>query len=140
MPRATVAEPQGIRKDIEVEIDELSRQVAVCALEVHRTLGPGLMQSTYEHCLAHELAASGIPHKHQCPLPVPYKGSALECGYQVDFLVDGSLVVELKSVDNLLRVHDAQLLRYMKLAGISNGLLVNFNVPHLKDGLRRFVL
>lgn len=123
-----------------VETDELTKQVVECALEVHRTLGPGLLQATYEQCLAHELSSAGIPHRHRCPLPVNYKGLQFECGYQVDFLVDDSLVVELNSVDTLIRVHEAQLLTYMKLAGIHNGLLVNFNVPQLKDGLKRFVL
>jgi len=123
-----------------LEFDDLSKQVIGCALEVHKHLGPGLLESTYEQCLAHELAAAGIPFKVQCPLPVEYKGLKLDCGYRIDLLVDDALIVELKSVDEILPVHKAQLLTYMKLAGISVGLLMNFNVRYLKNGIKRMVL
>jgi GxxExxY protein len=97
-----------------LEFDELSNKVIGCAIEVHRNLGPGLLESTYEQCLAHELKIEGMPFKLQYPLPVEYKGIKLDCGYRIDLLVDNSLIVELKSVDNVLPIHQAQLLTYMK--------------------------
>ena len=99
-----------------------------------------MLESTYEQCLAHELTLAGIPFKLQVALPVNYKGVHLDCGYRVDILVDGKLIVELKSVEKLLGIHEAQLLTYMKLASISTGLLLNFSVTTLKEGIRRFVL
>ena len=123
-----------------VEFDELSNRVIGCALEVHRNLGPGLLESTYEQCLAHEFKIAELPFKLQCPLPVEYKGVKLDCGYRIDLLVDDSLILELKSVDKLLPIHQAQLLTYMKLSGISVGLLINFNVKYLKHGIKRMVL
>ena len=123
-----------------IEFDELSRRVIGCALEVHRALGPGLLESVYQQCLARELALSGIPFRSEVALPVEYKGVQLDCGYRMDFVVDGELIVELKAVDKLLPVHEAQLLTYMKVAGAPVGLLINFNVPLLKQGLKRFVL
>jgi len=123
-----------------MEFDELSNQVIGCALEVHRNLGPGLLESTYEQCLAYELKTVGIPFKLQHPLPVEYKNIRLDCGYRIDVLIGDSIIVELKSVDKILPIHQAQLLTYMKLAGISIGLLVNFNVKYLKDGIKRMVL
>ena len=123
-----------------MEFDELSNQVIGCALEVHRNLGPGLLESTYEQCLAHELKIAGIPFRMQHPLPVEYKGIKLDCGYRIDVLVDDTIIVELKSVDKILPIHQAQLLTYMKLAYIAVGLLINFNVKYLKDGIKRMVL
>ena len=123
-----------------MEFDELSNKVIGCALEVHRNLGPGLLESTYEQCLAYEMKAAGIPFKLQHPLPVEYKNIKLDCGYRIDVLVDNSIIIELKSVDKILPIHQAQLLTYMKLAGISTGLLINFNVKYLKDGIKRMVL
>lgn len=123
-----------------MDFDALSNQVIGCAIEVHRVLGPGLLESTYEQCLAQELSLAGISFKLQCPLPVTYKGVTLDCGYRVDVLVDDALILELKSVDALLGIHQAQLLTYMKLSGIKTGLLINFNVPVLKTGIKRFVL
>lgn len=123
-----------------MEFDSLSKRVIGCAIEVHRELGPGLLESTYEQCLAHELGRSGIDFKLQENMPVHYKGLRLDCGYRVDVLVDDSLILELKSVEAILGIHQAQLLTYMKLAKIKNGLLINFNVPYLKTGLKRFVL
>ncbi len=122
------------------EFDELSHRVIGCALEVHRALGPGLLESTYEQCLAHELTLAKIPFELQAPIPVEYKGVRLECGYRVDFLIDHCLVVELKSVAQVLGIHKAQLLTYMKLSDVRIGLLINFNVELLKDGIKRFVL
>ena len=123
-----------------MEFDELSNRVIGCAIEVHRNLGPGLLESTYEQCLAHELKISGIPFKVQHPLPVQYKGFKLDCGYRIDLLIDNAIIVELKSVDKVLPIHQAQLLTYMKLSGISIGLLMNFNVKYMKSGIKRMVL
>jgi GxxExxY protein len=123
-----------------LEFDDLSREVIGCAIEVHRVLGPGLLESTYEQCLAHELSLHRIPFKLQLPLPVEYKGTRLDCGYRVDLVVDDGIIVELKCVDKILPIHQAQLLTYMKLASVPIGLLINFNVKILKDGIQRFVL
>lgn len=107
---------------------------------MHRNLGPGLLESTYEQCLAHELKCAGISFKLQHPLPVNYNGVKLDCGYRVDLFVDNKIIVELKSVDKVLPIHQAQLLTYMKLAGIKIGLLMNFNVQFMKNGIKRMVL
>ena len=123
-----------------MEFTELSNRVIGCAIEVHRELGPGLLESTYEQCLSHELALNDIAHRTQHPLPVEYKGLRLDCGYRVDVLVQDEIILELKSVEALKGVHEAQLLTYMKLAGIKQGFLVNFNVKLLKAGLRSFIL
>jgi len=123
-----------------VEFSELSNRVIGCAIEVHRTLGPGLLESTYEQCLAHEFALCGIQFHLQHPLPIDYKGIRLDCGYRVDLLVENEIILELKSVEQLLGIHEAQLLTYMKLAHIRQGFLINFNVRRLTDGLKSFVL
>jgi GxxExxY protein len=123
-----------------MEFDELSNRVIGCAIEVHRQSGPGLLESAYEQCLAHELNRNGIKFQLQCPLPVQYKDIRLDCGYRIDILVEDQLIVELKSVDEIKGIHEAQLLTYMKLAGMKIGLLMNFNVTKLKDGIKRFVL
>ncbi len=123
-----------------LQFDELSKRVIGCAIEVHRNLGPGLLESTYEQCLAHELKCAAIPFMLQHPLPVDYNGVKLDCGYRVDLLVDNKIIVELKSVDKVLPIHQAQLLTYMKLAGIKIGLLMNFNVRFMKEGIKRMVL
>ena len=123
-----------------MEFDPLSKRVIGCAIEVHRVLGPGLLESAYRRCLAHELAANGIAFVSEHPVPVQYKGMNLDCGYRVDLLVENKLIVELKSVDQIQQIHEAQLLTYMKLAGIRIGLLINFNVTQLKKGLKRYVL
>ncbi len=123
-----------------MKFDSLSNQVIGCALEVHKHLGPGLPESTYEQCLAHELSSVGISFQLQKPLPVEYKGLMLECGYRIDVLIEDQLIVELKSVNTLLPIHEAQILTYMKLGNIKTGLLINFNTVRLKDGIKRFVL
>jgi GxxExxY protein len=123
-----------------MEFDDLSSRVIGCAIEVHRELGPGLLESTYEQCLAHELKLNGIAFQLQHPQSVQYKGIRLNCGYRLDVLVEKKLIVELKSVDEIKRIHEAQLLTYMKLAEVKIGLLMNFNVTTLKDGIKRFVL
>ncbi len=123
-----------------MKFDPLSNQVIGCALEVHRALGPGLLESAYERCLAHELSQSNIPYKLQCPLPVKYKGIELDCGYRIDLLVAEKLIIELKSVEEITGIHQAQILTYMKLSEVKIGLLINFNVTILKTGIKRFVL
>lgn len=123
-----------------MEFDELSKAVIGCAIEVHRTLGPGLLESTYEQCLAHELSLKGIAFKLQWPIAVDYKGLRIDCGYRVDVLVEDALILELKSVEQLKEIHKAQLLTYLKLAQIGTGLLINFNVKRLQSGIKRFVI
>lgn len=123
-----------------MKFDELSRSVIGCALEVHRNLGPGLLESTYRECLAYELSQTGIPFQMEMPLPVRYKGSLLDCGYRIDLLVSGDLIVEIKSVETLLPIHQAQILTYMRLTKVPVGLLINFNVTKLQNCIRRFVL
>lgn len=108
-------------------------------IEVHRHLGPGLLESAYEHCLAHELALRGLRVQRQVPLPLRYKGLALDCGYRLDLVVEGLVVLEIKAMDHLLPVHEAQLITYLRLMRLPVGLLVNFHVPFLKQGLRRLV-
>ena len=123
-----------------LEFDDVSKHVIGCAIEVHKHLGPGLLESTYQQCLAHELAMANIPFRMEYPVAVDYKGVKLDCGYKIDVLVDDSIILELKSVDEIQPIHKAQLLTYMKLAGISIGLLLNFNVRYLKSGIVRMVL
>ena len=123
-----------------MKFDELSNRVIGCAIEVHRQLGPGLLESTYEQCLAHELKLSGIAFRLQWPLPVQYKEVQIDCGYRVDVLVGDALILELKCVERIMSIHEAQLITYMRLARIKTGLLMNFNVERLRDGIRRFVL
>lgn len=131
---------EGHEGKIRVKFDELSNKVLGCAIEVHRELGPGLLETTYEQCLAYELSRLEIPFKLQVELPVEYKRIRLDCGYRIDLLVDERLIVELKSVDQLQKIHEAQVLTYMKLSRVSVGLLINFNVDVLRKGVRRFVL
>ncbi len=124
-----------------MEFDELSRNVIGCAIEVHRNLGPGLLESTYRQCLACELShAAQIPFQMEVPLPVRYKDVLLDCGYRIDLLVRRDLIVEIKSVETLLPIHQAQILTYMRLANVSLGLLIDFNVTKLQNGIKRFVL
>lgn len=122
-----------------MEFDELSRKVIGCAIEVHRNLGPGLLESTYRQCLACELSHAGIPFQMEVPLPVRYKEILLDCGYRIDVVVSGDLV-EIKCVETLLPIHQAQILTYMRLSKIPVGLIINFNVTKLQNGIKRFVL
>jgi GxxExxY protein len=115
----------------------LTRRVIGLAIQVHRHLGPGLLESAYEECLCFELRQAGIAHTRQEKLPVRYKGFELDCRYQMDLVVEDSLVVEVKSVDQLAPIHEAQLMTYLRLSGHRLGLLMNFNCPMLKDGIRR---
>jgi len=109
-------------------------------MEVHRTLGPGLLESAYQRCLGRELTVRRIPFERERPLPLEYKGVRCECGYRLDFLVADALVVEVKSVEEIAPVHEAQMLTYLRLGGWRVGLLINFNVPLLKQGIRRKIL
>jgi GxxExxY protein len=120
--------------------DPLSEQVIGAAIEVHRILGPGLLESVYQKCLAHELTLRGVGHRQQVKLPIVYKGTILDCDLVMDFVVVDDLVLELKTVEKLQPIHEAQLLTYLKLSHSRRGLLINFNVPLLKDGLKRMVL
>jgi GxxExxY protein len=121
------------------QFDDLTSEIISAAIEVHRALGPGLLESAYEQCLCRELELRGIPFIQQQPVPVEYKGIRLECGYRLDLCVAGRIVVEVKAVTELLKIHDAQALTYLRLTGMSLGLLLNFNVPLMKDGIRRIV-
>ena len=120
--------------------DALSESVIGLAIDVHRHLGPGLLESAYEECLCFELLQKGIIHSRQVPLPVVYRDVRLDCGYRLDLVVDDRLVIEVKAVERLLPVHQAQMLTYVRLGNYKIGLLINFNSVQLKDGLRRFVL
>jgi GxxExxY protein len=117
--------------------DLLSEQIIGACIEIHRSLGPGLLESAYEECLCHELSLRGIRFRRQVPVPVDYKGVLLDCCYRLDVLVEERIVVELKAVENLSPLHTAQTLTYLKLTGLGVALLINFNVPLLKQGLRR---
>ena len=118
----------------------LSREIIGAAIEVHKSLGPGLLESAYESCLCQELKLSGIPFERQVPLGLEYKGVRLEDVYRMDIIVNGMVLLELKSVERLEPIHDAQLLTYLRLSHIWLGLLINFNIPVLKQGIKRFVL
>ena len=120
--------------------NQISEQIIGAAIEVHRHLGPGLLESAYRQCMAHELSLRGLAFESEKSLPVRYKGASLDCGYRVDLLVEGKVVVELKATEALLPVHSAQVLTYLRLTGCRVGLLINWNVPVLRDGIRRVVL
>lgn len=122
---------------IENETDLLTCKIIGAAIEVHRNLGPGLLESAYEVCLAYELYLIKLKVERQQPLPIVYKGIKLNCDYRIDLLVEDAVVIEIKSVIDLAPVHESQLLSYLKLRGGGRGLLINFNVPLLKDGIRR---
>ena len=123
-----------------MKINEITQNIIGCAIEVHKSLGPGLLESAYEECLAFELGKKGLLYRRQQPTPVVYKNIKLDCGYRIDLLVENSVVVELKVVDEFCPVHEAQILTYMKFSNMRFGLLINFNVTALKNGIRRFIL
>jgi len=124
---------------MKVTRDELTEKVIGCAIAVHRELGPGLLESTYEQCLARELSLNGVGFEMQVPLAVEYKGVHIDCGYRIDMLVEGRLLLELKSVEQIAPIHEAQILTYLKLSKIPQGLLINFNVRRLLDGLKSYL-
>jgi len=121
-------------------LNEVTDAIIGAAMEVHRALGPGLLESTYEMCLCRELSIRGLSFKRQVPIPVEYKGVKLDCGFRADIVVDNTILVEIKAIESLAAIHDAQLLSYLKLGGCKIGLLINFNVELLKHGVRRRVL
>ena len=117
----------------------LTQSVIGAAIEVHRVLGPGLLESAYRKCLAHELLHRGLDFRLEVPIPLRYKQAEIDCGFRADIIVGNQLLVELKSVERLLLVHDAQVLTYLKLCGMKVGLLINFNVSSLRNGLKRLI-
>ena len=124
---------------IERQENEISGKIIGAAIEVHKHLGPGLLESAYEECLCRELDLRGIDFKRQVPLPLSYKGLKLDCGYRLDLLVEDKVIVELKTVEAIAPIHEAQILTYLKLRDIRLGLIINFNVPLLVEGIRRLV-
>jgi len=122
-----------------MELNEISGQVVDAAMKVHTALGPGLLENAYEACLEHELGKRGLRVKRQVALPVVYDGVQIDLGYRLDLLVEDAVIVELKAADRIAPIHEAQLLSYLRLSGKKLGLLINFNVLHLKDGMRRMV-
>jgi GxxExxY protein len=120
-------------------LDELTDAIIGGCIEIHRELGPGLLESAYEECLCHELALAGLRFERQKPLPVAYKNVKLDCGYRIDLVVENRVIVELKTVDEIMPIHQAQVMTYLTLANLPVGLLINFNVPILKHGIKRLV-
>jgi len=121
-------------------VNAITGQIVTSAIEVHRALGPGLLESVYERCLAYELIQKGLRVETQKDVPIRYKDVQLECGFRMDMLVEGAVVVEIKAVEKVIPVHQAQIMTYLRLAGIQTGLLINFNEVLLKQGIQRFVL
>ena len=127
------------RDETEQRINNITEKIIGAAIEVHKGLGPGLLESAYEECLCYELSQNGLAFERQVPLPVVYKSVKLDCGYKMDLVVENEVIVEIKAVERLIPVHDAQLLSYLKLHNKKVGLLLNFHVPVLKSGLKRIV-
>ncbi len=123
-----------------MDLNAITEQIVGSTIEVHRALGPGLLESAYEECRVYEMTLRGVRFERQCRLPVAYKGVQLDCGYRLDLLVEKSVVVELKAVEMLQPIHEAQMLTYLKLGGWPIGLLINFSVPVLRRGIKRIVL
>jgi len=121
-----------------MDINDLTGNIIGAAIEVHKVLGPGLLESTYEECLCHELTLRKISYQRQVTIPLDYKGMRLECGYRLDLLVESCVLVVMKACESIQPIHEAQLLTYLKLANLKLGLLINFNVPVLKEGIKRF--
>ena len=130
----------GTERRRKLILEDLTQEIIGCAIEVHKAFGPGLLESAYEECLCHELHLRGMSFRRQVPLPVEYKGLKLECGYRLDIVVEEAVVLELKSVDTVLAVHEAQLLTYLKMTGKKVGFIINFNLPALTRGIVRKVL
>jgi GxxExxY protein len=122
-----------------MDVNQLSNKIIGAAIEVHKALGPGLLESAYEECLCQELELRGLHYERQKPLPVVYKGRKLDCGYRLDVVVENEIILELKSSETLEPIYDAQLLTYLKLSGLHLGLILNFNVSMMRDGIRRIV-
>ena len=122
-----------------MDINQLSSKIIGAAIEVHNSLGPGLLESAYEKCLCHELKLRGLSFENQKPLALSFKGEKLDCGYRLDIVVEKAIIVEMKSCEKIEPIHKAQLLTYLKLSGLSLGLVLNFNVPMMRDGITRIV-
>lgn len=129
----------GEKRCLQMDINSLSSKIIGAAIEVHKTLGPGLLESAYEECMSYELALRGSSFERQKALPVIYKGKKLDCGYRLDMVVENAIILELKSCEKIEPIHKAQLLTYLKLSGLTVGLLLNFNVPVMRDGIVRIV-
>ena len=129
-----------VHQGVPSELDRLGRTIVDAGLKVHRTLGPGLLESAYEHCLAHELKARGLSVARQAALPITYEGVTLDAGYRLDLLVNDAVVIEVKAVEAMTRLHEAQMLTYLRLSGRRLGYLINFNVAMFRNGVRRLVL
>ena len=127
-------------QEVDAKTDRIARTVIDSGFKVHKTLGPGLLESAYEHCLAYELLQRGLTVRRQVPLPIIYEGTKLDAGYRLDILVENSVVLETKAIDALTRLHEAQMLTYLRLSGLRLGLLMNFNVALFRQGVRRFAL
>ena len=121
-------------------IDLLTNKIIGLAIEVHKVLGPGLLESAYEECMCFELAKADIGYERQVQLPVKYKSIKLDCGYRIDIVVEKAIILELKAIETILSIHEAQIITYLKLSNLSVGLLLNFNVPYMKNGIRRYVV
>jgi GxxExxY protein len=130
---------EGAEMNEKDRLDKISREIIGAAIDVHRMLGPGLLESAYATCLQHELLQRGLKVVRELPVPIRYKGITLDCGYRLDLLVEESVVVEVKAVDALAPIHQAQLMSHLRLCGLRVGLLINFNVRMLKHGLKRVV-
>ncbi len=129
-----------MRRDDKLELRGLTEKIIGAAIEVHRNLGPGLLESAYEACLAYELEAAGLKVERQKPVPLAYKDIRLDLGYRLDMVIEDQVVLELKAVDEFTDIHEAQILSYLKFSDYEVGLLINFNVRLLKDGIRRFIM
>lgn len=125
---------------MEIETSPIAHEVIGSAIEVHREIGPGLLESTYSHCLAHEFTRRGVEFLREYSLPVKYKDTNVDCGYRADFIVAGEILIEVKAVESLHPIHQAQMLTYLRLSRIEHGLLINFNVQLLKNGLKSMLL
>lgn len=125
--------------EVDASTDAVARRCVNAAITVHRSLGPGLLENAYEHCLAFELADQGLEVQRQVALPVVYRDTRLDAGYRLDLVISGKVIIEVKAVEALTRLHEAQLITYLKLSGLHVGLLMNFNTVLLKDGLKRLV-
>lgn len=139
MHRRDAEDAEGLVWELEMEINDLTERIIGAAIEVHRVLGPGLLESTYEECMCRESCLRDLPFERQRELPLEYKGMKLDCGYRLDMLVAQKVVIEIKSVSEIEPIHTAQVLTYLKLGGWQVGLLINFNVPVLKNGIKRIV-
>ena len=129
-----------MHQEIDSDLNALARNVVDAAFRVHKSLGPGLLESAYEICLGVELRRRGLAYETQVPVAVTYEGTTIESSFRLDLLIDNRLIVEIKAVEKLLPIHEAQLLTYLRLSGLRLGLLINFNVPLIKNGIKRLAL